>query len=71
MATWPMVQVSYMHTLVRSLCNLHSLGPLDLGCVNSVETCTSVYNLHISAPDGKASAGDLSYARQFINKQVA
>ena len=40
---------SQLHTSVRSLCDLHSLGPLALGCVNSVETCTSVnyYNLQI------------------------
>ena len=34
-------------TSVRSLRDLHSLGPSALGCVNSVETCTSVYNLYL------------------------
>ena len=33
---------SSLYTSVRSLHNLHSLGPLALGCVNSV-----VYNLHV------------------------
>ena len=47
MATWPMVQVRYNYTSVRSLRDLHSLGPSALGCVNSVETCTSVYNLYL------------------------
>ena len=35
---------SPLYTSVRSLRDLHSLGPSALGCVNSVETCTSVYN---------------------------
>ena len=47
MATRPVVQVRYHDTSVRSLRDLHSLGPSALGCVNSVETCTSVYNLHL------------------------
>ena len=34
---------SPLYTSVRSLRDLHSLGPSALGCVNSVETCTSVY----------------------------
>ena len=38
---------SPLYTSVRSLRDLHSVGPSALGCVNSVETCTSVYNLHI------------------------
>ena len=38
---------SPLYTSVRSLRDLHSLGPSALGCVNSVETCTSVYNLHL------------------------
>ena len=38
---------SPLYTSVRSLRDLHSLGPSALGCVNSVETCTSVYNLYI------------------------
>ena len=38
---------SRLYTSVRSLCNLHSLGPSALSCVNSVETCTSVYNLYL------------------------
>ena len=38
---------SQLYTSVRSLRDLHSLGPSALGCVNSVETCTSVYNLYI------------------------
>ncbi len=38
---------SRLYTSVRSLRDLHSLGPSALGCVNSVETCTSVYNLYI------------------------
>ena len=38
---------SQLYTLVRSVHNLHSLGPSALGCVNSVETCTSVINLYI------------------------
>ena len=37
---------SPLYTSVRSLRDLHSLGPSALGCVNSVETCTSVYNLY-------------------------
>ena len=40
---------SPLYTLVWSLRDLHSLRPLVLGCVNSVETCTSVYNLYIIA----------------------
>ena len=39
---------SPLYTSVRSLRDLHSLGPSALGCVNSVETCTSVYNLYLS-----------------------
>ena len=39
---------SPLYTSVRSLHDLHSLGPSALGCVNSVETCTSVYNLYIN-----------------------
>ena len=35
-------------TSVRSLRNLHSLGPSALSCVDSIETCTSVYDLHLS-----------------------
>ena len=46
MATWPMVQVRYIPRF-GLLRDLHSLGPSALGCVNSVETCTLVYNLHI------------------------
>ena len=38
---------SPLYTSVRSLRDLHSLGPSALGCVNSVETCTSVYNLYL------------------------
>ena len=38
---------SPLYTSIRSLRNLHSLRPSALGCVNSVETCTSVYNLHV------------------------
>ena len=38
---------SPLYTSVRSLRDLHSLGPSALGCVNSIETCTSVYNLHV------------------------
>ena len=38
---------SPLYTLVRSLRDLHSLGPSALCCVNSVETCTSVYNLYM------------------------
>ena len=38
---------SPLYTAVRSLRDLHSLGPSALGCVNSVETCTSVYNLYL------------------------
>ena len=38
---------SPLYTLVRSLRDLHSLGPSALGCVNSVETCTWVYNLYM------------------------
>ena len=38
---------SPLYTSVRSLHDLHSLGPAALGCVNSVETCTSVYNLYL------------------------
>ena len=38
---------SPLYTSVWSLCDLHSLGPSALGCVNSIETCTSVYNLHV------------------------
>ena len=41
---------SPLYTSVRSLRDLHgSLGPSALGCVNTrgVETCTSVYNLHL------------------------
>ena len=38
---------SPLYTSVRSLRDLHSLGPSALGCVNRVETCTSVYNLYI------------------------
>ena len=43
MAAWPMVRTSPLYTSVQSLCDLHSLGPSALGCVNSVETCTLVY----------------------------
>ena len=32
--------------LVRSLRYLHSLRPSALGCINSIETCTSMYNLY-------------------------
>ena len=42
---------SPLYTSVRSLRDLHSLGPSALGCVNSVETCTSVYNLHLYTLD--------------------
>ena len=38
---------SPLYTSVRSLRDLHSLRPSALGCVNSIETCTSVYNLHL------------------------
>ena len=38
---------SPLYTSVRSLRDLHSLGPSALDCVNSIETCTSVYNLHL------------------------
>ena len=38
---------SPLYTSVRSLHNLHSLGSSALGFVNSVETCTSVYNLYL------------------------
>ena len=38
---------SPLYTSVRSLHDLYSLGPSALGCVNSVETCTSVYNLYM------------------------
>ena len=40
-------RTSRLYTSVRSLCDLHSFGPSAFGCVNSVETCTSVYNLHL------------------------
>ena len=40
---------SLLYTSVRSLRDLHSLGPSALGCVNRVEICTSVYNLHLLA----------------------
>ena len=49
---------SLLYTSVRSLRDLHSLGPSALGCVNSVETCTSVYNLYLltsTIRDTKAS----------------
>ena len=36
MVTWPMVQVIYLISVSSAL-----------GCVNSVETCTLVYNLHL------------------------
>ena len=49
MATWPMVQVRYIPRFGLYARDLHSLGPSALGCVNSVETCTSVYNLHITS----------------------
>ena len=39
---------SLLYTSLRSLRDLHSLRPSSLGCVNSVETCTLVYNLHIN-----------------------
>ena len=32
----------------RSLRDLHNRGPKARGCVNRVETCTSVYNLHLN-----------------------
>ena len=38
---------SLLYTLIRSLHDLHSLGPLALSCVNSIETCTLAYNLHL------------------------
>ena len=38
---------SPLYTSVRSLRDLHSRGPKARGCVNRVETCTSVYNLHL------------------------
>ena len=40
---------SPLYTSVRSLRDLYSLGPSALGYVNSVETCTSVYNLYLDA----------------------
>ena len=42
-----MVQVGYLYTSVQSVRDLHSLRLSALGRVNSVETCTSVYNLHL------------------------
>ena len=38
---------SPLYTSVRSLHDVHSVGPSALGCVNSVEICTSIYNLYI------------------------
>ena len=38
---------SWLHTSVRSLCFLHHLGPVALGSVNRVETCTWVCNLYL------------------------
>ena len=38
---------SPLYTSVQSLRDLHSLGSLALGCVNSIETCTLVHNLHV------------------------
>ena len=39
---------SSLYSSVRSLRDLNNLRPSALGCVNSVETCTSVYNLYLS-----------------------
>ena len=40
--------MSHLYTSVRSLRDLHSFGPLVLGCINSVETSTMVCNLHLT-----------------------
>ena len=47
---------SPLYTSVRSLRDLHSLGPSALGCVNSVETCTSVYNLYLAMHNSQLSS---------------
>ena len=44
---------SPLYTSVWSLRDLHSLGPSALGCVNSIETCTSVYNLYLTTKNQK------------------
>ena len=59
---------SPLYTSVRSLRDLHSLGPSALGCVNSVETCTSVYNLYLSSGGKLAAAAAL---RWLIVRQCA
>ena len=53
---------SPLYTSVRSLRDLHSLGPSALGRVNSVETCTSVYNLYISCTQ-TLFCGEISLVR--------
>ena len=51
---------SPLYTSVRSLRDLHSLEPSALGCVNSVETCTSVYNLYVE-PTEKGTGRETGY----------
>ena len=62
---------SLLYTSVRSLRDLHSLWPSALGCVNSVETCTSVYNLHIEDMVIFTALAKIYSTEYFYNTEVA